>query len=236
MKKILTLFALVALAGLAAHADSLAVNGTAAMGGSFGLEVIHDNASAAFVQDDTPSAETVYRFEFLFDANDINNASGGGLGTNWRQSIFNIEGPNPRPNNPGNACPNGASVKVPVMRLFAMFTGGNGQNCSIQPLAMGNICTNIGTLSRVAISCSGPQKICGFLEIGSPGRFGATAVAVTDPCPPDGDPAYTERDRVNNETNVDRVKMGIPGTNAFGAGENGSLFYDEFASFRTLAP
>ncbi|MGB5390981.1 MAG: hypothetical protein WBP10_12450, partial [Thermoanaerobaculia bacterium] len=58
----------IAGAGLA---DTLEVIGAAAMEGSFGLRVNHDNTSTAYVQDNSPNEESIYRYEFLFNPNNI---------------------------------------------------------------------------------------------------------------------------------------------------------------------
>ena len=68
-----------ALAATPAMADTLNVNAAAAMGGTnFGLEVLHDNTSPAYVQDDTPSGESVYRFSFLYNPRDIGSTGSNG--------------------------------------------------------------------------------------------------------------------------------------------------------------
>ncbi len=79
MKKTLLVLMAVCMVASIAGADSLTVNSAAAMGGTgtacgggnCGLDVTHDNTSAAYVRDDSPTAETIYRFEFLFDRHAI---------------------------------------------------------------------------------------------------------------------------------------------------------------------
>ncbi len=68
MKKALFVLAACLLAGAAYGAD-LDVNMTAALEGTYGLEVNFDNlpGEGAYVQDDTPNAEQVYRASFLVD-------------------------------------------------------------------------------------------------------------------------------------------------------------------------
>ena len=62
----------VALLALPALAASLAVNGGAALEGSFGLEITFDgDAQRAYVEDDSPTAETHYNAKFRFDPNSI---------------------------------------------------------------------------------------------------------------------------------------------------------------------
>ena len=74
-----------------AWANAIAVNNAAAMGSSngtacggsdCGMDVTHDNASMAFVQDNSPNNETVYRAEFLFNPVAVSAT------VNFRQPIF----------------------------------------------------------------------------------------------------------------------------------------------------
>ena len=57
-------------------------------------------------------------------------------------------------------------------------------------------------------------------------------------CPADGDPAYSLVPAAgnNNEHAVEFARLGNLAVNPYGAGESGSFYVDEFASFRTLAP
>ena len=238
MKKTLLILMAVCMVASIAGADTLTVNSAAAMGGTgtacgggnCGLDVLHDNTSAAYVRDDSPTAETVYRFEYLFDPNAISPEV-----DNWRQAIFGAFGPNPRPNNPGNPCPTSATVQLPLMRVFLWLKGGSGQNYFVVGHLMGNQCGN-RQVGNISIPDDGPVKICGELETGTPGRGALAVVGVGDACPATGDAAWSERDVNNVETNVENARMGPLGTNNFAQGENGHLYFDEFASFRTLNP
>jgi len=86
----------------------------------------------------------------------------------------------------------------------------------------------------------GANKICGFwTQATTPDGFDEHGIAVvwpTDACPSDGDPAYSTNQIRNADLAVIQVQMGSLAVNTFGRGENGSLYSDEFASFRTLAP
>lgn len=72
---LLATVAVMALAAVPSMAqNSLDVNGTAALNGtSFGLELMFQpgQSNIAFVQDDSPSAETVYRAAWWMDANNF---------------------------------------------------------------------------------------------------------------------------------------------------------------------
>lgn len=231
--KILVLTAIMLAVSGVAFADTLAVNNAAALGGSgtacggsnCGLEVTHDNSSVAYVEDLTPDNEGVYRFNFLF-----NPASTTTTG-NFRQTIFRAISPNPGTTN----CPGGSFVSG--MRIFYYRTGGSGQNPSILAFVNGNQCGERTVGGRISINDNEAIRICFELETGN-SLAGKGRIAVVDAassCPASGDPAYQERDVSNGLISVDRVRMGTPQTNGFGAGETATLYFDEFESFRTLA-
>jgi len=117
------------------RADSLAVNNGAAMAGSFGLDMSHDNTSKAFVQDNTPNDESIYRYEFLFDPNSIST----GISLNWRHTIFWAHSANPRPNIPANDRPLGVNAKVFATRVFLTLRNG-GSRYGVRAVMLGNIC------------------------------------------------------------------------------------------------
>lgn len=233
--KIFVLTAILLAVTGAAFADTLDVNNTAAMGGSgtacggsnCGLQVTHDNSSVAFVEDLTPDNEGIYRFNFLF------NPAATTTTANVRQTIFNAISPNPNPN--VGDCP--ASAFVSAYRIFYYRTGGSGQNGSILAFLNGNQCGQRTIGARIPVTDNDPVRICGEMETANSNN-GMGRIAIVDDaasCPPSGDPAYQERAISNGLTSVDRVRMGTPQTNNFGAGETMTLFFDEFESFRTLA-
>ena len=227
----ISLVAVLALAGMAA-ADSLTVNGTAAMSGSYGLEVTHDNTSVAYVQDNTPDAETIYRFEFLF-----NTASMTGQTINFRQEIFRAIGANPNPG-VGN-CPASASDLIGTIRVWLYQTGGGGANPSIQLWAKGNWCGERGSL-RIPISYATDYRVCVEWKEGDAAldNAGVAVVPAASQCPSSGDASwqYMTATLNSNGNTVEIVRLGIPSNNSFGAGESGTLYFDDFASYRTLTP
>ena len=235
MKKGMTLIAIVAALALAgsAAADSLAVNATAAMGGTnFGLQVNHTNTSASYVQDNTPAFETVYRFDFLF-----NVASMSGQTINFRQEIVRALGSNP---NPGvGLCPVNPAALIGTIRVWLYHTGGGGANPSIQLWAKGNQCGERGTL-RIPISYNTDYRVCVEWQEGALAltNGGVAVVPAGSACPTSGDPAWNYMTAALNSLNndIDITRMGTPSTNNFGAGESGVLYFDEFQSFRTLTP
>jgi|GEM_PF-2633170 len=232
MKKVAVLCVglVLGFAGLAS-ADSLTVTAAAALGGTnYGLEVYHDNTDRAYVQDDTPDSETVYRATFLF-----NLASVTGLSTNMRQVLFQTYGPNP---NPGvGVCPADPAAQIGSLRLWLFQTGGNGSVSNLQLWGRGNQCGERST-TRIPINPGQDYRVCMEWTTGAT-NTGMLALAVVDPasaCPSTGDPAWRTSTMTNNLTYTDFVRMGTPATNAFGAGEIMTFYFDEFASFRTLNP
>ena len=223
-----------AIAAGPAMADSLSVNGTAAMGGtSFGLEVMHDNSSVAYVQDDTPTGETIYRFSFMYNPTTLGSS---GNGTPWAMTIFGAMGTNPRPAS-ATSCPQAAHIPVFPARIFARYGGPGLTIPGVRMTVMTNFCGVLGS-PVIYWSENVPKKVCGFIQAGAPLYAG---VAVVDPaaaCPPDGDPAYSLVPQTgnNNEHAVEFARLGNLALNPYGAAENGSFYVDEFESYRTLAP
>ncbi len=233
MKKAAVLCVAIVLgfAGLAS-ADSLTVTPAAAMGGTnYGLQVYHDNTDRAYVQDDTPAAETTYRATFLFNTSDVTMT----VPKNFRQSLFRAVGPNP---NPGvGSCDADPNFAYAVVQLWLYQTGGLGQFSNLQLWGKGNQCGDQGTV-RIPINTNQAYRVCIESQGGASGT-GYVALAVTDPasaCPTSGDPSWVKVNYSNNLTSVDMVRMGTTATNTFGAGETCTFNFDEFASFRTLTP
>lgn len=243
IRHLLVIASIAALFAGAAMGDSLSVTSTAAMGGvadqnctgdaqpgPCGLDVAHDNSSTAFVQDDSPQDESIYRYSFLFNPNNISPENG-----NWRHTIFWAQSLNTRPGN--GTCPVSAGARIPATRVFLTLRNG-GTRYGVRAVAFANVCGKLGTIN-LDIPQGAPSKICGFWEqgtVGVPGSHGIAVVGSGDPCPTHGDAAYATNNIINNELSVFRVQMGSLATNTFGRGENGSWYLDEFESFRTLAP
>ncbi len=244
MKKtvlLLALMATVTFAG-AAFGNSLSVTSTAAMGGvaqndcegdgqpgPCGLAVFHDNTSAAFVEDRTPENEGIYRASFLLNPNNVSQLDG-----NFRQVIINAVSPNPTPGHEN--CGNAAFANA--FRVFARFEGGNGQIYRLMMEGNGNLCGKRAT-GKITIPADQPARVCLEWEAGnaSSGRMAMAVVGPTDACPASGDAAYVSRGLSNGRLGIDRIRMGTPSTNGFtGVDQNGTMFFDEFESFRTLAP
>ena len=154
MKKLALMTALLLAFSGAAYGDSLSVTSTAAMGGvaqndcsgdnqpgPCGLEVFHDNSSLAYVQDDSPADESVYRATFLYNPNNIQASTTEGP---WRQMI--LKGIAPNVNRNQFNCPDIAFING--FMLFDVHWGTVGANCSILAWAPGNVCGQQGTARR----------------------------------------------------------------------------------------
>lgn len=241
-RKVLTLLVVGTMAATVAAANDLQVNNAAAMagsstncsGGPCGLQVNHDNSSVAYVQDDSPNDEMVYRATWLFNPNSISPNAG-----NFRQTIFTAYDQNP---NPGVGVCTGA-VWVEAIRCFAYFTGGIGQIANFQCFVRGNSCGERAALSpdeRIQISMTDPSRVCVEWEVGpgtDGGRIAYWAGDAAQDCPSSGDAAWSERAVTNSLfTGIDFVRLGTPQTNFFGVGEDGAMYFDSFESYRTLTP
>jgi hypothetical protein len=223
---------LLAVAGMLAFAgtamgNSLSVTAAAAIEGNFGLAVFHDNTSLAFVEDRNPTAEAVFRASFLFNTNDL------APGFNLRQRIARFEGPNPRPG-VGN-CTNG--TRFPTLDLWLFLVGGSGQNYALQLYGAGNQCGFVGT-NQFQITPGESVRICLEYESGN-GGTGRIALAVVDAasaCPSTGISPFSERDLNNGFTNIETARIGTVTLNGFGAGQDSTLYFDSYESFRNLFP
>lgn len=236
-----TLMALVGMLAFAGGAmgNSLSVTSAAAMGGTAqgtcigdgmpgpcGLEVFHDNTSLSYVEDQSPSSETIYRATFLFNPNSISP------GANLRQRLFRAIGPNPFPGN-GNCSP--VAKFSSVLEVWLFLVGGAGQKYALQVYGEGNLCGYRST-AQFEIAPDQPVRVCMEWSAGNSGT-GTVALAVVDaalPCPASS--SYSRTALSNGLTTIDTIRLGIPTLNNFNAGESGSLYFDEFESFRTLAP
>ncbi len=235
MKKIVIgLLAAATLIAPATFANTLAVTGAAAMNGTnFGLEIVSDNSSIAYVQDSTPDSELVYRAEFLFK---VNSLTFSGAPSNFRQVIFSVTGPG----NPGvGGC--GMAAFVNNLRGFNLVIFGGAaqvlefwmQGAFCGPAAIGGPADSRFFIADEDTNGNGEVKVCFEITYGNPGTG---RVSVQD----EGDACFSgttkSRDRNNSPFSAQFVRMGTPALNFFGAGETTEYFFDEFASFRTLAP
>jgi len=209
-----------AYAQACAPVSCLDVNANAAMNGtSFGLEVVLDGSQStanAFVQDSTPDVnmETVYRASFLFNVNDMTAIVGA------RHLIASL----------ATLSSNGAraftlqlrkTAATWDVRVFASLTASATQRRSITPIPLSTDQPQRITMEWT--SASGPGVADGFIRL-----------TVSDP---DGSNAvFEERSDILNWTQTARnMKLGHIGA-SIDTPSSGSHYYDEFESFRTLAP
>lgn len=228
---------LLALTPAAVFADTVGVDAGAAIEGSFGARFTHDNSSIAYVQDNTPSGETVFRFEFLFA---VDSLSFSGAPANFRQTIFAAFGPNPMNGGGIGACltPN---AFIEVIRVFVYHAGGSGQVPFVTAFAQGNFCGDAATGPLIRVDSFGADtnannavRLCGELQTGG-GNTGFLRFAAVDDTAACTSATYQEVPRTNNDLSIDFVRLGTPQLNGFGAGETATYFMDSYASFRLLA-
>lgn len=195
--------------------------------GPCGLEIIHGGTNTgASVVDNSPNAEQVYRFSFLMNPNDMVG------GDQFTPVIFRAKGDNPNPG--GGRCPTNALAQVDSIAIRAKFLQ-SGYAVALR--INDNFCGGRGT-PDVSISPNTASKICGEVIHAKAGQ-GLIAIAIVapgNPCPTSGDPAYTTAANSNSSLmNVNRISMGIHDTHPASKHVN-PIYFDEFESFRTLAP
>ncbi|MEM8933237.1 MAG: hypothetical protein AAGE94_18760 [Acidobacteriota bacterium] len=233
MKKLAFVLLVGALISGVAVADSLSVQAGAAMGGTnFGLEVLHDNTSIAYVQDDSPNAERTYRAEFLFAVPSLTKSPGVG----FRQTIFTAIGSNPRPG-VGLCSPTAAFIEA--IRCFHWNRSPTG--VELQCFSRGDFCgeRNSGDLIDINTqdtNTNGSVRVC-IEWVGGVGTDGGSiSLGVVDDDEACTAAAMNGNNLTNNDVDVQFVRLGTPQGNFFSASENVTYYFDEFASFRTLAP
>ena len=200
--------ALILCAGSAFAANSLDVNANAALAGSnFGLEVIVDGSpNSAFVEDLTPDAETVYRGEFRSN-------------------------------------PNSAGLTMADGEFFMVFMGRGNGGVNIIRLALVRKNNEFKIVCRMKKDGPG-TAFCGKFTMGPAGtRVGFEWVTASAPGANDGefrllkngDVKFERTDYDNDTLTISAARLGMAKANSI-AGSSGSLYLDDFASFRTLAP
>ena len=215
LRMTLMVVAIVALAGSAMAQNTVYVqgDGTGAMNGTnYGLTLDLDGTTSnAFVEDATPDNETVYRASFWFDPNSIPMG-----GTGERFEIFLAR----------------TSTFKNVLRL--QFMSLNTQyRVRLQVLKNSNEWVDTRLLGdegkRFIDLPGGPQQITVEVVYGntSDSYAAVTANGIT----------HYKVGYWSNSWSVDKVRMGGPRmTQATGGPFTGQVFFDEFESYRTLAP
>lgn len=212
LRMTLMVVTIVALAGSAMAQNSLDVTNAAAMNGTnFGLEAILDGSTNnIFVEDQTPAEETTYRATFWFDANDLPMANADKFVVFLaRTSAFNNILRLQFNYNSGNY-----RVRLQVKKNNDVWADCrlNGDS-GLRFMTIGNEPTQI-TIEAVF----GDNTVS---------YAGVTANGVTH---------YKDGYQSANWA-VDRIRMGGPRmAQAQGGPFTGTVYFDEFESYRTLAP
>ncbi len=189
-------------------ANSIAVTGEAAREGSFGLAATLDGSTnPAYVQDNSPDSETIYRASFITNRNDID------MVTAANHIIFLA-----RQENDGT--PDTSTIKLTMGRF------GNGNyfcrafvmqdNGSFRFIG-GLIITTFDVKIGIEWKASDAGQSNGFLRLYR------------------NDVLKQEFTNVDNEdTRIDYVRLGA--VTHIDATTSGTAFYDSFESYRTLSP
>jgi hypothetical protein len=186
------------------------------MEGNCGLEVTPPSATDTFVQDDTPVSETVYRFSFQFDPNTYDMPSPS---LQWVSEAYGFVGPT-----------FGIAIRVMLRRLSTGVYDMRGRFFTNLRGARDTGTVTLGAsppAGRVCLEWSAGQSNTGRLAF-------AFVTPETSPCPGAGDPAWLEKFTTNGFWTVDGIKLGAARSTP--GGVSGSMYFDDFQSFRTLAP
>lgn len=220
MKKVLMTLCVIGLVAGVASASSLAVTGAAALEGTYGLAVtVNDDGTNAYVEDDTPAGETIYRATFLIDINNVFNQSTADTNGNNFLTLAQATGDNP--------------IAPPALfssiRIYLM-------NRTVEPYcrARVGVYSNINArllVAPVGIDCSGTVSLTLEWTAGSAGTGLARLTSVS----PVIGTRVGERNLSNHLTNVQRFRIGhAVGTPPVTLA--GTMYLDSFESYRTLAP
>ncbi len=210
MKK--TLFLIVVLGGLItsqAYAAALSVTNAAALTGNFGLEVTMQGDTAnAFVRDNSPDSETVFRANFQLKRNTISFVA-----PNSNVVFFAMQETGPPPDKGVIRLTMGKFADGRVfVRAFA------GQNTPLNfRFIGGTIITPATTVIGVEWVKSDPGADNGQLRLYRNGLLQQNRLDVK-----------------NDALDIDHVRFGAP--SLVDASTTGSYYLDSYESFRTLSP
>ena len=212
LRMTLMVVAVIALAGSAMAQNTVYADATAAMNGTnYGLVLDLDGSTSnAFVEDQSPADETVYRATFWFDPNDMSMANADkfvvfvartSAFVNVLRLQFNYNSGNYR-------------VRLQVLKNNSVWADCRlGGDTGLRFMTIGNEPTQITVETVFAAAATA--------------YAGVTANGVTH---------YKDGYQSANWA-VDRIRMGGPRMpQAQGGPWNGMVYFDEFESYRTLAP
>jgi len=217
MKKTMLMAACVLLmAGGAAADNTLTVEDYAALNGTnYGMMVSLDGTTnTVYVQDNTPDNEEVYRAVFWFDPNSLTMAQGAS-----RMVIFFT-----RDLDPAGGMPSGGNVRIEMVKKNNKFR------------VIGKMKKNNGLWVKTNTPGTGwlvlgdePRQIMLEYTVGS--GSGLLRLTRMDTM------ATVENVDVNNSFwDIDDIRLGMPRIVTNGASFSGTMYFDEFESYRTLAP
>jgi len=231
MRNILMLVAVaVLLSSPAVNAASLDVNGGAAIEGSYGLEVIMNDTSSAYVMDDTPVNETTYRAEFLLDWNTLQFATTTGPGSNMSiLKLWDMDVPGPLPRQHVIVgLRNGSAGPVLFLKLI-QFDG-----TSSWPIWR----NELGSPMELNLPGTAGGYPCGIRVEFQQGTTGSPAdgvvrIARYNAYAPGVWNTKEHTEVINYLLDIDRAYFGAMAADAT---STGSIYLDSFESYRTMAP
>ena len=216
MKKVTLLAAcIVLLAGSAMAQNTLSVTpGAALEGTNYGMEIYLDGSTnTVYVEDDTPVDETVYRAVFSIDPNSFTMAQGAS-----RFAIFFG-----RDFNPTGGMPSGGMLRIEMVkkndkfRILAKIKKNNGLWVK----------TNTPGTGWLVLGDE-PRRV--MLEYVAGPSSGVIRLVRLDTM------STVENTGVNNSFwNLDNIRLGAPRLMTGIGSFNGTMYFDEFESYRTLA-
>lgn len=228
MKKGLGFFAIVLLVGVpAALAGTTDVNGDAAKTGNYGMEISVDcsggcSGEKAFVQDETPDAEGVYRASFWFNPNDLNLPDGEQHTIFEAKSFNNKDGTN-------------ESIRAfrIVIRKQKKGTSFRLRGMSYQDNNSGNRhATRLIAIQRVAWNKIQVEWKASTVP-GSEVQDSYFKLSIVEG-PQAGKEEIIDGGAQNRRHKVEKVQLGI--ISGVDTGTVGSHYFDDFESYRSLAP
>ena len=214
--------------------NTATATGAAAIVGSFGLEVAFDGSSnAATVTSNHPDSETTYRASFWVEKAPSFFADNCSTTCSTRHVAFLIRGANPD----GPSPPNVTVGRLIVRRLA--FDGAQGARYSLVYAVRNNFGGFVQVGSTLLTGTTVKKHITLEWQAGSPADANDGVARMYSSLDGSLGNMVGERTTVaNGDMAIDFVQLGAAsalGDQPSDAATTGSLYYDEFQSFRTLA-
>lgn len=232
IRRTLVLLLTLAFVSTGAFAANWAVNADAAIDGAFGFEVLmNGDTQSAFVFDDTPDNETVYRAQFKIDWNDLAFAANSGPTSNLGVfKLWDMDQPAPLPRQFLTiGLRRGGDENRKIFAKIINFDGVNStptwRNEANSPMEINLPSGPAGYPVIVRVEFTQGTTT-------GPGD-GVVSLARATNFDPTNFNTKTHSEVENDVINVDRAQLGAT---AADADSTGSFYLDSFESFRTLAP